>query len=243
MKAVIVIPARYQSTRFSGKPLVDILGQSMIYRVWSRCIEVLPKELVYVATDSSMIADHCSSHGIQVVMTSGECLTGTDRLAEFAAKVDADVYINVQGDEPLVQPSDIQKVIDVATEAPDRIFNAMCDLESEPDYRSVTVPKVVCRKDGRLLYMSRAPIPTTKAHEMVKAKKQVCIYAFPKEALSFYGAATEKSPLEAIEDIEILRFLEAGYDVHMVGVTSASIAVDVPEDVVRVEEAIRETSR
>jgi len=115
-------------------------------------------------------------------------------------------------------------------------------LSNELDYRSTTVPKVVFRMDGRLLYMSRSAIPTDKEHTFTEAWKQVCIYAFPLSALEHFAGMDNKTPLESIEDIEILRFLELGYEVKMVEVSQSSIAVDVPEDVKRVEEAIHAQS-
>ena len=173
-------------------------------------------------------------------MTSSDCLTGTDRLQQAAVQIPADIYINVQGDEPLIEPGDILSVIDEAVSHPGRIVNAMCPIGAEDDFRSRSVPKVVARPDGRLLYMSRAPIPTDKTHGFVTAMKQVCIYAFDREKLDAFVAVGGKTPLEAIEDIEILRFLELGFDVHMVEVSSASIAVDFPEDVERVESILGE---
>jgi len=234
----IIIPARYQSSRFPGKPLVDILGVSMIRRVWEKCIKVLPEEYVFVATDSFEILQHCKKHNIQVVMTSDDCLTGTDRIYEVAKKFNIKLVINVQGDEPLIDPIDIHSVIEATKEYPDSIINAMCPVLSEQDYRSRNVPKVVCRADGRLLYMSRSPIPTDKNNTFTKAWKQVCIYAFSLQVLENFSKAQNKTYLEEIEDIEILRFLELGYDVHMIKVSSSSIAVDIPEDVTKVEAAI-----
>jgi len=234
----IVIPARYQSSRFPGKPLAEICGVSMIKRVWEQCIKVLPNESVYVATDNEQIADHCRLHQMQVVWTSDRCLTGTDRLSEANQSIGAELVINVQGDEPLIQSDDIRMVIDFASRKPGQIINAMCPIEFESDFRSSTVPKVVVRPDGRLLYISRSPIPTNKSHDFVKAWKQVCVYAFPGEALAKFASCNQKTQLEEIEDIEILRFLELGYEVSMVEVSSSSIAVDVPADVKKVEEAI-----
>ena len=242
MDTAIIIPARYQSSRFPGKPMVDILGVSMIHRVRQQCVKALPCEHVFVATDSEEIAEHCSGYDIQVLMTSSDCLTGTDRIYEASEQINAETIINVQGDEPLVDPEDILAVIAAAEKHPDQIINAMCPVLSEQDYRSTTVPKVVFRPDGRLLYMSRSSIPTDKSNSFSKAWKQVCIYAFPSTALECFANVSCKTPLESIEDIEILRFLELGYDVKMIEVSLSSIAVDVPEDVGRVEEAIRARS-
>lgn len=239
MSVSIIIPARFASTRFPGKPLADICGKSLIQRVWERCIRALPPSKVYVATDSEKIAAHCNNHGIQTVMTSSNCLTGTDRVWEASKAIDAEIYVNVQGDEPLIEPEDIKKVIAAAEKAPGQVVNAMCPITEEQDFRSVTVPKVVARPDGRLLYMSRCAIPTNKNLGFESANKQVCIYALNKSALEVFAKVETKTPLEELEDIEILRFLELGIDVHMVSVSSTSIAVDTPEDVRRVEAAIR----
>jgi len=234
----IVIPARYQSSRFPGKPLVDIHGVSMICRVWRQCTKTLPSTQVFVATDSNEIADHCEECGIQVLMTSDTCLTGTDRVYEASKQINAKMIVNVQGDEPLIEPNDIQMVIQESKKNPDQIINAMCPLTDEDDFTSTTVPKVVFRQDRRLLYMSRAGIPTNKYHEFTESWKQVCIYAFPTAALEQFSQIKKKSHFESIEDIEILRFLEMGLDVKMVEVSQSSIAVDVPADVAKVEEAL-----
>lgn len=235
---IVIIPARYKSSRFPGKPLTNICGKSMIQRVWERCCLAVAKQLVYVATDDDRIAAHCAEHGIQYLMTSDKCLTGTDRVYEASKQIDAKFYVNVQGDEPLLAPQDILDVILEANKRPNEVINAMCPIYNEEDFRSPSVPKVVVRPDGRLLYMSRAAIPTSKGFEFSKASKQVCIYSFPKEALKEFALVGQKTCIEDIEDIEILRFLELGFDVRMIEVSSASIAVDFPEDVSRVEEVI-----
>lgn len=239
MRTVVIIPARYQSSRFPGKPLTSILGREMILRVWDRCCLAMPASDVYVATDDERIRDCCVAAGVQVLMTGSECLTGTDRVYEASLQVAADLYLNVQGDEPLLDPQDILAVIDAAKKNPGTILNAMAPIREESDFRSNTVPKVVARPDGRLLYMSRAPIPTNKQHDFVSAMKQVCIYGFTAEALNAFASRASKTPLEEIEDIEILRFLELGFDVQMITVSESAIAVDVPADVERVEQALR----
>ncbi|MBN4080844.1 3-deoxy-manno-octulosonate cytidylyltransferase [Caldithrix abyssi] len=235
---LIVIPARYQSSRFPGKPLADIHGKSMILRVWEKCVEAASADKVLVATDDYKILDHCKENDIQVELTDENCLTGTDRLYEVAQKRKAVVYINVQGDEPLVSPLDIKAVIKASQKEPGLTFNAMCPINSEADFRSSNIPKVVTRKDGRLLYMSRAPIPTNKQLGFENAMKQVCIYAFPRDVLITFGSMKEKTPLESMEDLEILRLLEIGYKVKMVEVSGSSVAVDTPQDLERVRSLI-----
>lgn len=238
MKFAVVIPARYQSSRFPGKPLVPILGKPMIQRVWEQCCKAVDEALVYVATDSDKIADAVKSFGGQVVMTSSDCLTGTDRLAEANLTLDCDFLVNVQGDEPVIDPDNIKKVINIYRET-GNITNAYSEIKTDEEFRSFTVPKTVVSKGGQLLYMSRSPIPLTKNNEFKKAYKQVCVYAFGRGDLLFFSSMAEKTPLEQIEDIEILRFLESDIPVSMVEVPSGSLAVDVPEDVLRVEEYLK----
>ena len=167
-------------------------------------------------------------------MTSSNCMTGTDRLAETNEQLNLDFVINVQGDEPLIDPDDICKVIEAYKKEPSTIVNAMCKISDEEEFHSLTVPKVVVSETSKLLYMSRSPIPISKNAEFFIANKQVCIYAFSKGHLEFFASHSAKTKLEQVEDIEILRFLENDIPVRMVNVSSSSIAVDVPSDVKKV---------
>jgi len=239
MSCILVIPARYESGRFPGKPLVELCGVPMIVRTYRQCVKVMPPEHVYVATDDTRIANVCAEAGIRAVMTSPDCLTGTDRVAEVARQIEADTYINVQGDEPVFNPADLAELIAAAAAHPEDIVNGFCSIAEEGMFRRSSTPKVVMRPDGRLLYMSRAPIPTNKRHGFVKAWRQVCAYAFPRNALEAFSRCVAKSELEAIEDIEILRFLELGWDVRMVRMSDLSVAVDHPEDIEHAEQTIR----
>lgn len=241
MNIAIVIPARYQSSRLPGKPLVDICGLPMIIRTYQQCIKAVSAESVHVATDDERIANVCREHGAQVLMTSPDCLTGTDRVAEAARMLSADCFINVQGDEPLFNPEDLSALIASAQRYPGDIINGFCRVSSEEQYRSGSIPKVVMRQDGRLLYMSRAPVPTNKNLAFVSGYRQVCAYAFPKDALQAFASVREKTPLERIEDIEILRFLELGWEIRMIPMSDVSIAVDNPGDLLMVERRIQET--
>lgn len=238
MKLALIIPARYESKRFPGKPLIDIKGKSMIVRVYEQCAKTFPKEDIYVATDDKRIINHCKLHGVQTVMTSDQCLTGTDRVAEAALQINADYYINVQGDEPIFNPNDIIIVIENIKKYPGEVLNGYCSIDSEESYFSKSIPKVVFRPDGRMLYMSRNPIPGNKNGDFVKSWRQICIYAFPKKLLQEFYSVKEKFILEKEEDIEILRFLEMGYEVRMVELSSDSIAVDFPEDLIRVHKRL-----
>jgi 3-deoxy-manno-octulosonate cytidylyltransferase (CMP-KDO synthetase) len=169
------------------------------------------------------------------LLTSSACLTGTDRVAEVAERVDSEWFINVQGDEPFLDPTGLQIIIRRASDAGPEVdlFNAYAQIESESDFRSATVPKVVTTPDGRLLYISRAPIPTTKSLELVTAKRQIGLYAFRRDALRQFAARDSKTPLESIEDVEILRFLELGFSVQMIEVPESGLAIDTPEDLER----------
>ena len=234
MRTVIIIPARYESSRFPGKPLVNLLGKSMIRRVYDICCDSIGSNNTYVATDDHRIMDHCKEQNIQCVMTDKSCLTGTDRIYQASTQIEADLIINVQGDEPLINPNDIKTVINEAKKHPDKIINAMGRIEDEKSFNSTTVPKVVSTPSGKLLYMSRAGIPLNKKSEFISAYRQVCIYAFPKDVLKSFYSLGKKTSLEEIEDIEILRFLELGHEIKMVEVDGSSIAIDVEEDVQKV---------
>lgn len=234
----VIIPARYQSSRLPGKPLVQLNGMPMIVRTYRQCLKACPAERIHVATDDDRIREVCEQHGISVLMTSSQCLTGTDRLAECAQQLDADIFINVQGDEPVFNPDDLRRMIKACSQWPGEVLNGYCAIEEEDQFRSTSTPKVVLRPDGRLLYMSRATIPGTKSNEFVRGWRQVCLYAFPRESLAAFAACDSKTPLESLEDIEILRFLELGWEVRMLELSQDSIAVDNPEDVAAAEAAI-----
>jgi len=232
---LLVIPARYKSTRFPGKPLVDIFGKTMLQRVYERCKKATGEKNIIIATDSKKIAQHCILKKMNFIITSSKCMTGTDRVAEVAKKIKKTFYINVQGDEPLIKPSDIKKIIKCAQKKPNQIFNAMCNIKNEKDFNNISIPKVVTSNKLNLLYMSRAPIPSSKNKKIIRSKKQVCIYSFPRIALKTFSK-NRKTKNEVIEDIEILRFLELGYSVKMIEVSSSSIAVDTPIDLLKVKE-------
>jgi 3-deoxy-manno-octulosonate cytidylyltransferase (CMP-KDO synthetase) len=238
MKILLVIPARYQSSRFPGKPLTNILGKTMLLRVYEKCAAAFPEEDIYVATEDARIVEYCKAQNIKAVLTSDNCLTGTDRVAEAAETLGADVYINVQGDEPVFNPDDITLLLEKVKENPDQVYCGYCEIEDEAMYVSRSTPKMVMGLKGQLLYMSRNAIPASKTGVFTFAYRQVCAYSFPKEALKIYKAAGRKTPLEQEEDLELLRFLEMGYPVQTVKMSAASIAVDHPEDVIKVIERL-----
>jgi len=238
MSYVIVIPARYKSSRLEGKPLVDLNGVPMIIRTYRQCLKASPPEFVYVATDNELIKETCKKEGAQVIMTSSSCLTGTDRVAEVSEKINAETYINVQGDEPIFNPEDIKILLKEIKKYPDDIITGYCEIDDESTHKDLKVPKVVIRRDGRLLYASRAPIPSNKTNEFKKGWRQVLTYAFPKKVLKILLSNKNKTELEKIEDVEILRFLELGIEVRTVKMSKMSLPVDTPEDVILVKNMI-----
>ncbi len=245
MNSIVLIPARYKSSRFPGKPLAPLLGKPMILWVAELSAKAIGQENVYVATEDSRIFDLVESAGFNAVMTSDQALTGTDRLGEVAEKIDADIYINVQGDEPVLNPDDILKIRDKKIENMDSVINGYCWISNTEDPESVNIPKVITNEADKLVYMSRRALPGFKEakNAPTRYKKQVCIYAFTKEELLAFKNFGGKSKLEHSEDIEILRFLELDKSILMVETHGGSLAVDIPEDVPPVEEALKQIHR
>ena len=241
MKSVVIIPARYKSSRFPGKPLVSLLGKPMILWVSELSAKAVGQENVYIATDDKRISKVVVDAGFNAIMTSDKCFTGTDRLAEAAKQISADIYINVQGDEPLVNPKDIVNIIKAKELYYNEIINGYCSISSEEDPNNVNIPKVIFTEDNSLVYMSRQAIPGFKDNSQAPSQyyKQVCIYAFTADELKSYADYGRKSTLEASEDIEIIRFLEWGKKIRMVETSPGSLAVDAQEDVAKVEQGLK----
>ncbi len=242
MKIIGVIPARYESSRFPGKPLVDICGKPMIWWVYQQCKKVDDFSEVYVATDDKRICDVCSELGIKYVLTSNQHKTGTDRIGEVARNIKADLIVNIQGDEPLLEPETIRAAIKPFYQDPKlQVSNCMAKIKDPVDVVNFTVPKVITNKDGIGIYLTRSTAPYPKGNIDYCYYKQVCVYGFKPEALQFfcdYGFKYGKAKIEAIEDIEILRFIENGYKVQYVEVDSESVAVDTPKDLERVRKIV-----
>ena len=233
-KVCVVIPARYQSSRFPGKPLQQLLGEPMIGHVARVATNVVGRDNVFVATENNEIRKVCKELNLNVIMTSDQCLTGTDRVAEASVELDYDFIVNIQGDEPLIKTRDIQKAIDAKIKNKNKVVNCFTSVY-ENEARSANTIKMVLKENSDLMYASRSPIPGTKTGVGDDLHKQVCIYVFTKDELELYSGR-DKAPVEWYEDIEILRFIEMNYPVHMVKVSSSSHAVDTPEDVKIVEE-------
>lgn len=218
-----VIPARYASTRLPGKALAELGGVPMVVRVWDRVRRAEGIDRVLVATDDARVAAAVRAHGGDVVMT-GPCVSGTDRVAEAARSRGARLVVNVQGDEPFIEPSDISRVAAAVTDAAPIATAAAPLTEGVEDPARV---KVVCDDAGRALYFSRQPIPYGGPWRL-----HVGIYAFTAAALEAV-AGLPPSPLERAERLEQLRWLEAGFRVRVVAVPNATLSIDTPEDLAR----------
>lgn len=239
MKITGVIPARYQSSRFPGKPLAMICGHPMLWWVYRQAVQVKALDEVCVATDSDRIYRKCRELDIPAVMTADSHPTGTDRLGEVAAHSDADFFVNIQGDEPMIEPGVIQRIIDEKLAHPEiEVINTMTAVKEGQDVQSLSMVKAAAAANGDLLYLSRSPVPCSKKGAAVSFRRHLGLYGLSREALLFF-ARTERGYLESIEDVEMLRFLENGYRIKILEVASESIGVDLPEDIIRVEAAMK----
>ena len=240
MKKVIIVPARFGSSRYKGKPLVKILNREMVLRVADICSKVVEKKNLYIATDSIKISKVVTDANYNIVMTSSKCLTGTDRVAEAAKKIKANIYINVQGDEPTINPNDIKKIIKAKIKYPNHVICGYDKVHQYEDPSSVNLPKVVVNEIQELIYISRSLVPGSK--KKIKDQeflKQVCIYAFNSKELKKFNSKKKKGKIEDIEDIEILRFFDLGVKVKMIRLHSNSVAVDEVGDVAKAEKLIK----
>ena len=195
----VLIPARMASSRLPDKPLADIAGLPMVVRVAQRAAQSAATRVV-VAADDARILQACQAHGVQAIMTRPDHASGSDRLAQACAQLGLqgdDIVVNVQGDEPFLDPAGLTQIIDAALNAKPstQVINAYSNITNEEDFRSVTVPKVVCSQDNMLLYASRAAIPTTKSLQFVRARRQIGMYAFSASALQMFAAQSSKTSL------------------------------------------------
>lgn len=235
MDYAIIIPARYGSKRLPGKPLILIKGIPMLVRTYNQCKKIKEEINTYVATDSIRIKNICEKYDIPVIMTSKKCLTGTDRVAEAAKNLKEKYIINVQGDEPLINPKDIMAIIKEHKKNKKFVINGYSEIKDVSQYSNRNIPKVVFNEDNILLYMSRASLPSSKTKIMSRSFRQICIYCYSKDHLKKFTFLGRKSNLEKIEDIEILRFFELNIKVKMLKLSGNSISVDVKSDISKVK--------
>jgi len=237
----IVLPARYESTRFPGKPLAMLAGKPLIEWVYARAQQVGGVSRVVVATDDARIADAVSSFGGEVVMTASDHATGTDRVAEVARSLDEDVVVNLQGDEPVFPIELIRDMIDHVGAGSD-IVTAAHPIVAQVEIDNPNVVKVVVTPDGNALYFSRSAIPSN-AHRVPDANtvhdylRHVGVYVFERSKLMAFADAP-RTPLEIAEGLEQLRALEMGMTIKVVKTEEATLGVDVPEDIKSVEKVL-----
>jgi 3-deoxy-manno-octulosonate cytidylyltransferase (CMP-KDO synthetase) len=241
-KVIVVIPSRYASTRLPGKPLLPLAGKPMVQHVYERAKRAQTVHRVIVATDDQRIMDAVTAFGGEARMTRSDHRTGTERIAEVAAHEPGDVFVNVQGDEPLIDPVAIDTAVGALLEEPQaQISTVATPIRHAGDIMDPNVVKTVLDFDGNALYFSRAPIPwirDTQQKVHVKYWKHLGLYVFQREALLEFPTLPQ-GELERIEQLEQLRWLENGWKIRVAEVVHDAVSVDVLEDVARVEKLMQ----
>lgn len=249
MKAIAIIPARYASTRFPGKVLAEFEGRPMIEHVYRRASEATRLSEVLIATEDARVEKAVRAFGGTAIMTSPDCASGTDRVAEAsrsvaARSITADVIVNVQGDEPRIHPQAIDDLVEVFIEEPETRMATLCvRLRDREMFLSPNVVKVIVDNRGLARYFSRAPIPHDREHpgEPVHAFKHLGIYAYRPDALERF-VSWPPGQLEQIEKLEQLRALENGMDIRVVETIHDSIGIDTPEELEKLKNILLKTS-
>lgn len=253
MKVLGVIPARYAAQRFPGKPLVDLCGQSMIERVWRAATQAQSLDAVVVATDDERIQKVCEQLGANVIMTNSDIPSGTDRIAQAAAiwsqkkGMAFDIIVNIQGDEPLLEPEVIDALVHTLAEHPTAgVSTPIFQIRYAEDFENPSVVKVACTSLFRALYFSRACIPFARDAEntierlrLAPAWKHIGLYAYRAEVLRLFTELSI-SPLENLEKLEQLRLLEHGVEFVCVPTQHDSVAIDTPADAERVRQILKD---
>jgi 3-deoxy-manno-octulosonate cytidylyltransferase (CMP-KDO synthetase) len=234
--ACIVIPARFASTRFPGKPIAELWGKPLVQHVYERARQARLASRVIIATDDTRIATIARDFGAEVAMTRADHPSGTDRVAEVAASIIADLWVNVQGDEPLLQPEMIDAAIAPLAADPSIPMGTLCcPIEEAAELANPNVVKVVFDQDGFALYFSRLPIPFVRDHGPGVARyRHIGLYAYRRDFLLQVGRLAP-TPLERAEKLEQLRVLEHGHRIKVVVVPHTSPGVDTPADLERLQ--------
>lgn len=242
MKIACIIPSRYASTRLPGKPLRMIAEQTLIHRVYNRAILAKSPDIVVVATDHRDIAEEVENFGGRVVMTAVNHPTGTDRLAEVAEQLaDYDIIVNVQGDEPFIDPDVIDRLAKMLTEHENLdMVTAAAPLKKE-EYQDASAVKVVVNQKGEALYFSRALIPYPREGFAMPPLKHIGVYAYRRSFLLTY-AKTEQTPLEKTESLEQLRALETGHKIGVIRIETEDIGIDTEEDLKKANEFFKRSN-
>lgn len=243
MKVIGVIPCRYKSSRFPGKVIAIICGRPMVWHVWNQTRKAKYIDRLIVATDDNRIYDVCHQYGIESIMTSENHKTGTDRIAEVASRIDGDVFVNIQGDEPLIDPSGIDRIIsEIVDNKNEDIANAYSIIKDMSDLINGNVVKVITSRDDYAIAYSRSPIPYPKDFNPIY-KRQIGLCAIKRDIILKFPTLN-KGYIELSEGVEMFRYLENGYKIKMVEISdSGSVSVDVPDDILRVEALLRKQEK
>lgn len=231
MKAIGIIPARYQSTRLPGKPLLRETGKYLIQHVWEQASRAASLDAVIIATDDERILQAAGEFGAEARMTAASHQTGTDRIAEIAAGIDCDIVVNIQGDEPEIEPAAIDLAVNTLQDAPDAVMSTLAHRTSDAARAAdPNVVKVVVAPDGRAIYFSRAPIPLARDEGAdSSALLHVGLYAYTKTFLLEYTKMPQ-TPLEKTEKLEQLRAIENGYVIQVAETGYDALGIDTPAD-------------
>ena len=245
MKKVIVIPARLDSSRLPKKILLDLKGKTVIQRVYEQCLKVNNIDGVYIATDSSEIEEVCRSFTNHIILTKSSHQSGTDRIGEAVAGIDCDIIVNVQGDEPFIDPNLIEELVHSFDDDQVSMASAMSKIENIKDLQDPNVVKVVLDTQNNAIYFSRAPIPYPRDHqEIIRSNEElkkynffrhIGIYGYQKDFLAKY-IKMDQTKLEKLEKLEQLRVIENGFKIKMIEVASSPTGIDTQEDY---EEALK----
>ncbi len=238
MKAIAVIPARYESTRLPGKPLKDICGKTMIHRVYEAVVSTKLFDEIIVATDDTRIANEVSSFHGQSVMTSSDCKSGTDRVFEASRSKDCDVIVNVQGDEPFIDDKTLSELLEAFKDPEVEVASLMTQIANETDYSNPNCVKVVCDNNNNALYFSRSPLPYSRDAVEFTSYRHIGVYAFRKDTLGLF-VKLNQGKLELIEKLEQLRLLENGIKIRMVKTDYQGIGIDTQHDLDKAIEIIK----
>ena len=241
LRCIGVIPSRYGSTRFPAKPLSDICGKPMVWYVYQQAKKVKSLEDVVVATDDRRIAQVCEKYNMNYIMTSDKHKTPNDRVHEVSTKIDADIYVCINGDEPLIEPEVIEKSLPDENDAEDLEYyysNIITTINNPVEVVDPTNIKAVANAKGDAMWASRSPIPYPKGNMQFEYKKIVGIAAFSKKALQFY-VDTPRSQVACTEELDLYRFLENGKKVKLKEIECHTLSVDTPKDLEKVREVIK----
>jgi 3-deoxy-manno-octulosonate cytidylyltransferase (CMP-KDO synthetase) len=244
LKAIAVIPARLASSRLPNKVLADIGGKPMLWHVYQRCLQAFKISEVHVATDAQVVAEMVESWGGNVWMTSPHCASGTERIVSILEQLSGDLIVNVQGDQPFIEPMLIDQLVETFEQLypPPDIVTAACQITDATLFDSNLV-KLTRRHDGYVLYFSRSPIPYIRDVAMEDWPQAATfwghlgVYAYDRQVLEEYSTFSE-SDLETVEKLEQLRFLQAGKSIYALITTHPPLSVDTPKDLERIRQLV-----